>query len=275
MSKFLDKEIKVLDKGFVRLVDYFGSDNRIVQAARTSYGKGTKTVQEDEALIRYLFRHEHTSPFEMNEILLHCKMPIFVARQWVRHRTASINEISGRYSIMKDEFYVPNSWRKQSKDNKQGSEATDEIDNEFVNTIYDHSCKTAFYDYEKMLQIGVGKEMARMNLPLSTYTEFYWKIDLKNLLHFLKLRLDAHAQYEIRVYAKAIAEIVNDLFPITFQAFIDYQLNAMRFSKQELNCLYEMFKDKDVNMDSIIEKNISNKLEQKEFKNKFKSLIGM
>lgn len=271
------EEIKVLDHGFVRLVDSMGTDSRIVQAARVSYGKGTKTVNEDEQLIRYLFRHEHTSPFEMCEVLIHCKMPMFVARQWIRHRTASVNEVSGRYSEVKDEYYLPESWRKQSKNNKQGSEETDEIDLIHTHMLYQNSCTGAFQVYNELLENNVGKEMARMNLPLSTYTEWYWKIDLKNLLHFLKLRLDSHAQYEIRVYAEAIAQIVKELFPVTWKAFEDYQLKSIRFSKQELAVLKLIDLEQIPELETLMkvwetENGTINKLEVIEFKEKLNNL---
>lgn len=277
MSEYLNKQIKVLDKGHITLIDYMGSDEEICESARVSYGidRKERTKTQNEDLIRYLYRHEHMSPFEMAQIKFAMKLPIFVARQLIRHRTASINEISGRYSIMKNEYYKPDDWREQSKDNKQGSIISDNIDTQLVDILYDSSCETSFYNYDKLLNSNVGKEMARMVLPLSTYTEWYWSCDLRNILHMLKLRLDSHAQYEIRAYAKVIAEIIRSLYPMTYQAFADYDLCSGKFSKQELNCIYEMLKDKNIEINSIIEKNISNKLEQKEFKEKFKTLLKL
>ena len=194
----LDKEFKVLNSGFVRLVDYMGNDSRIVQSARVSYGEGTKTVREDGALIDYLLRHEHTSPFEQVILTFHIKMPIFVARQWIRHRTARVNEISGRYSIMKDEFYVPaeEDVAKQSTDNKQGR-SEEKPDASFVQSVIlslKNGQKAAYGDYMQLVESKTARELARVNLPLSLYTEMYWQIDLHNLFHFLRLRLEAHAQ---------------------------------------------------------------------------------
>ena len=197
------------DKGFVRLVDYMGGDHSIVQSARVSYGSGTKSVREDKGLINYLLRNWHTSPFEQVQMTFHCKMPIFVARQWVRHRTARLNEVSGRYSIMTDEFYVPDEARVQfqSLDNKQGS--GDSMPADYAKRMVDEiggDQKQLYSHYEEMVEQGMARELARINLPLSLYTEWYWQIDLHNLFHFLRLRLDPHAQYEIRVYAEAMAE---------------------------------------------------------------------
>ena len=190
----LDKEHSVLDKGFVRLVDYLGGDARIVQAARVSYGEGTKSVREDAALIDYLLRHKHTSPFEQVILTFHLKMPIFVARQWIRHRTARLNEISGRYSVMKDEFYAPEPGRvqKQSQANKQGStgEVPRELQSQVVRTLQNDQ-STAYSHYQDLLDDDIARELARINLPLSLYTEMYWQIDLNNLFHFLRLRMDS------------------------------------------------------------------------------------
>ncbi len=222
-ENLLDKEIKVLNKGFVRLVDYMGGDARIVQSARVSYGDGTKSVREDAALISYLLRNEHTSPFEQVVLTFHVKTPIFVARQWVRHRTARMNEISGRYSVMADEFYVPDGGdiRPQSKTNKQGrsDEAIcEQAKIEFLQTL--QSDQAALYErYEKYIGEDIARELARVNLPLSLYTQFYWQIDLHNLFHFLKLRLDAHAQKEIRVYGEALAVCARAVAPVAFAAF--------------------------------------------------------
>jgi thymidylate synthase (FAD) len=240
----LDKEIKVLDKGFVRLVDYLGGDARIVQAARVSYGAGTKTVREDRGLIHYLMRHRHTSPFEQVILTFHCKMPIFVARQWVRHRTARLNEISGRYSVLKDEFYVPelDQVRKQSAVNRQGRD-DEPLDAETAGRLIEkmREEQAALYaHYEKMLEEGVARELARANLPLSLYTEWYWQIDLHNLFHFLTLRLDAHAQYEIRVYAQALAVCAKAVAPMAYEAFEEYALCGGRFSRTEMAALRAM-----------------------------------
>lgn len=238
-------EIKVLDKGLVRLVDWMGDDSAIAQAARVSYGKGTKTVHEDEGLIRYLMRHYHTTPFEMVQFKFHIKAPIFVIRQWHRHRMWSYNEYSGRYSEMKDEFYIPKEEHvtKQNPDNKQGG-TSEQID-----------CKSIFHDdetwndqfsanqqyshswYKRYLDTGMRKELARINLPVSNYSEMYACVDLHNLFHFLKLRLDSHAQYEIRVYAEAIAEIIKKIIPISYKAFEDYVLNAVRFTGKDIEAL--------------------------------------
>jgi thymidylate synthase (FAD) len=207
----LDKEFPVLDKGFIRLVDYMGGDARIVQSARVSYGDGTKTVREDEGLIDYLLRHQHTSPFEQVSLTFHVKLPIFVARQWIRHRTARVNEISGRYSIMKDECYIPAAEDVcfQSNDNKQGrsTEAVPEETVQAVRAQLERTQKQAFGDYNALIEQDIARELARINLPLSTYTEWYWQIDLHNLFHFLRLRCDSHAQKEIRVYAEVMLEI--------------------------------------------------------------------
>jgi thymidylate synthase (FAD) len=238
------KEIKCLDKGFVRLVDYMGSDSAIVQAARVSYGEGTKTIREDRGLIRYLMRHSHTSPFEMVEFKFHVKLPIFIARQWIRHRTANVNEYSGRYSEMKDEFYIPEiqDIRLQSKMNRQGRDETalpiDEANE--VKSLLENSQRHSFSEYIGMLDKNVARELARINLPLSTYTEWYWKIDLHNLFHFLRLRLDEHSQYEIRVYALAIAEMVKNIVPLAYEAFEDYSLFAKRFSAPEMKILKKL-----------------------------------
>lgn len=238
----LDKEFPCLNVGFVRLVDYMGGDESIVQAARVSYGKGTKTVNEDRGLIRYLMRHTHTTPFEMVELKFHVKLPIFIARQWIRHRTANVNEYSGRYSVMKDEFYVPDNEaiHYQSKRNKQGREG--EVPSELrqrVLEILTQSQRQMYDEYSHLLEDDIARELARVNLPLSLYTEWYWKIDLHNLFHFLNLRMDTHAQYEIRVYANALAEITKQVVPIAWEAFEDYALKAERFSRLEMCILRE------------------------------------
>lgn len=233
----IDQEIKVLDKGFVRLVDYLGGDERIVQSARVSYGAGTKTVRQDRGLIHYLMRNEHTSPFEQVLLTFHCKMPIFVARQWVRHRTARLNEISGRYSIMKDEFYLPQTseMRGQSGDNKQARgdvKLPDPLVEKMLKEMEDDQA-VVYAHYEQMLEGGLARELARTNLPLSLYTEWYWQIDLHNLFHFLRLRMDAHAQYEIRVFAEAMATCAKAVSPLAYEAFEEHVLNGVRFSRKE------------------------------------------
>lgn len=231
----IDQELPVLDKGFVRLVDYMGGDERIVQAARVSYGSGTKSFRQDKGLINYLIRNEHTSPFEQVVLTFHTKMPIFVARQWVRHRTARLNEISGRYSIMKDEFYVPDpgQMRGQSDDNKQAR--SDEVVSGAADMIAEmQQDQRHIYDhYTGMVEQGLAREIARANLPLSLYTEWYWQMDLHNLFRFLALRMDSHAQYEIRVYAEAMARCAQAVAPLAYDAFEEHILNSVRFSRQE------------------------------------------
>jgi len=242
LKQFADPHnpVKVLDQGFVYLVDVMGTDSSIVQAARVSYGDGTKKVREDRGLLRYLLRKHHTSPFEMCEIKFHCRMPIFVARQWVRHRTASLNEMSARYSALPADFYVPEPERvqAQAQNNKQGSGDTLEpaVVDSFLEMNRD-SARVAFEAYQRALGHNVARELARIVTPVSTYTEWYWKMDLHNLLHFLRLRLDPHAQYEIRVFAEAIAEIVKAWVPLTWEAFEDYRLNSMYLSRQEIEGL--------------------------------------
>lgn len=260
MSKenLIGKEIKCLDHGFVRLVDVMGDDGSIVQAARVSYGAGTKTVNEDRGLIRYLMRHKHTTPFEMVEFKFHIKLPIFIARQWIRHRTANVNEYSGRYSIMKDDFYLPDvdQIRPQSENNKQGR-SDETFSEEKANAIREKLGsvqKELYTEYESLLGEELARELARINLPLSNYTEWYWKIDLHNLFHFLRLRIDSHAQYEIRVYGEAMAEIVKEIVPHAWKAFEDYSLNSANFSKPELNAVKKLLqgqKVEDLDLDEI------------------------
>ena len=245
-SPFLDSilghSFPLLDHGFVRVIDYMGDDNAIVQMARTSYGAGTTAISDDRGLIRYLMRHAHTSPMEGCEIKLHLKMPVFVARQWIRHRMASLNEISGRYSVMKDEFYVPERDRlgRQSKTNKQGTGDGYGIDQQtsILKLLIDNAIGS-FDLYENLCDedTDLARELARINLPLSTYTEFYWKIDLHNLLHFLKLRCDSHAQYEIRVYADVIATLISQWVPHAHEAWVDYKRDAVTFSRMEIELL--------------------------------------
>ncbi|MFD2739013.1 FAD-dependent thymidylate synthase [Sulfitobacter aestuarii] len=249
MEAHLYKALPVLDHGFVRVIDYMGDDAAICQAARVSYGKGTKSVQNDEGLIRYLMRHWHSTPFEMCEIKLHVKLPVFVARQWIRHRTANVNEYSARYSILDREFYIPtpDHVNAQSVVNNQGrggvlqgAEAARvlEILKADSNRAYDH--------YEEMIsqdgQDGLARELARMNLPANVYTQWYWKVDLHNLFHFLRLRADAHAQYEIRVYADAICKVVADWVPAAYGAFEDYRLGGATLSGKALDCVRRMLK---------------------------------
>lgn len=239
----LDQEIKVLDKGFVRLVDYMGGDERIVQAARVSYGAGTKSYRQDRGLINYLIKNWHTSPFEQVQLTFHTKMPVFVARQWVRHRTARLNEISGRYSVMKDEFYVPEPEHVsfQSESNKQGRGDTLPLDQaqEVIQLMEDEQ-RGIYANYQKMLEMGVARELARSDLPLSMYTEWYWQIDLHNLFHFIRLRLDPHAQYEIRVYAEALATCAKAVAPLAFEAFEEHILGSITFSRAEAAALTSM-----------------------------------
>ena len=233
----LYKAHEVLDHGFIRVIDYMGNDAAIVQAARVSYGAGTKKVNDDSGLIRYLMRHWHSTPFEMCEIKLHVKLPIFVARQWIRHRTANVNEYSARYSIMDREFYIPQPEHlaAQSTVNHQGRGAVLQgAEAARVLEILKSDASRAFDHYEDMLsqdgQQGLARELARMNLPANTYTQWYWKVDLHNLFHFLRLRADAHAQYEIRVYAEAIAKVVADWVPVAFVAFEDYRMGGVALS---------------------------------------------
>jgi len=231
--------IECLDHGFVRLVDYMGDDSAIVQAARVSYGAGTKKMRQDRGLIRYLLRHRHTTPFEMCEIKLHVKLPIFVARQWIRHRTANVNEISARYSVLDNEFYLPSPEHLavQSTNNKQGrGEALTEAQSAMVLEMLKRDATQAYQTYSELLgeEVGLARELARMNLPVNWYTQWYWKVDLHNLLHFLALRMDAHAQYEIRVFADAIGSLVQDWVPHVWEAFQDYRMGGAFFSRQEL-----------------------------------------
>ncbi|MBN2088528.1 FAD-dependent thymidylate synthase [candidate division KSB1 bacterium] len=270
-AEIIGKAFPCLDHGFVRLVDYMGSDEAVVQAARVSYGEGTRKLREDRGLIRYLMRHQHTTPFEMVEFKFHCKMPIFVARQWIRHRTASVNEYSLRYSKAINEFYLPESetLNLQSETNKQGRSAAS-VDYQLQKQILDlikTGTEHAWQDYEKLEATGLSRELARINLPLSLYTEWYWKIDLHNLLHFLKLRLDEHAQYEIRVFASAIAEIIKIVTPIAWEAFEDYVLKAMTFSREELFLLTQILRlEQDpTNQTKLIESSKLSKREIDEF----------
>ena len=250
LERILYTPIPLLDHGFLRVVDYMGSDSAIVQAARVSYGSGTRRVSDDRGLIRYLMRHRHTTPFEMCEIKLHVKLPIFVARQWIRHRTANVNEYSARYSILDREFYIPHAevTSSQSRLNRQGrGEPLSAADAARVQKLLTEDANRAHDHYEELLNEGpsgerldgsrgqLARELARMNLTLNYYTQWYWKIDLHNLLNFVLLRIDAHAQYEIRVYAEALLEqIVKPWVPLAYAAFCDYRLNAGTFSAAAL-----------------------------------------
>ena len=233
----LDREYPVLNKGFVRLVDYLGGDQRVVEAARVSYGAGTRSYREDAGLIDYLMRNGHSSPFEQVVLTFHIKLPIFVARQWVRHRTARLNEISGRYSVMKDEFYLPQpeDLALQSGDNKQGraGEALDAAQAEEFRAAFASEQKRAYTAYASMIDAGLARELARINLPLSLYTEWYWQIDLHNLFHFLELRLDAHAQKEIRLYACTLFDLARKAAPLCCESFERHILGGLRFSREE------------------------------------------
>jgi len=235
--------IPVLDHGFIRVVDYMGDDSAIVQAARVSYGAGTKSVRDDEGLIRYLMRQRHSTPFEMCEIKLHVKLPIYVARQWIRHRTANVNEISGRYSVLDAEAHTPAAEEiaAQSTSNRQGRGAAlpPEAAAQAAETLR-AGAALAFSDYEALLAAGVAREQARITLPLSAYTQWYWKIDLHNLFHFIALRADSHAQSEIRAYADALSDIVADWVPLAWAAFRDYRLEAATLSGPALRVLRRM-----------------------------------
>ena len=247
LEKILYEAIPVLDHGFVRVIDYMGDDTSIVQSARVSYGKGTKQVSTDSGLIKYLMRHRHSTPFEMCEIKYHVKLPIFVARQWIRHRTANVNEYSARYSILDKEFYIPEKEHlaAQSKDNRQGrgSLINGKQADEILNMLKEDAQKN-YDDYEKMInekydgtvidekKQGLARELARMNLTLNAYTQWYWKTDLLNLLNFLSLRADSHAQYEIRAYADAMVDSLKRWVPITYEAFMDYRVGAMELSSK-------------------------------------------
>jgi thymidylate synthase (FAD) len=257
MEGHLYKVIPVLDHGFVRVIDYMGDDAAIVQAARVSYGRGTKAVQNDEGLIRYLMRHWHSTPFEMCEIKLHVKLPVFVARQWIRHRTANVNEYSARYSILDREFYIPapEHLAAQSTVNNQGRGAVLEGDEAArVLDMLRGDAMRAYDHYEDMLsqdgQQGLARELARMNLPANIYTQWYWKVDLHNLFHFLRLRADAHAQYEIRVYADAICEVVKDWVPYAWKAFEDYRMGGVTLSSKAIDCVRRMLQGEKVTQET-------------------------
>jgi thymidylate synthase (FAD) len=255
LEKVLYEAISVLDHGFIRVIDYMGDDTSIVQSARVSYGKGTKKVSTDEGLIRYLMRHWHSTPFEMCEIKYHVKLPIFIARQWIRHRTANVNEYSARYSILDKEFYIPakEQLSAQATNNRQGRGdlITGEQADDVLKILKDDAART-YDNYEKMLnerfdgtiidekKSGLARELARMNLTLNSYTQWYWKTDLLNLMNFLFLRGDSHAQYEIRVYAEKMLETVKKWVPITHAAFLDYRVGAAHLSSKGLKIVKSM-----------------------------------
>ena len=292
-EKWLGEVIPVLDHGFIYLVDYMGNDQSIEQAARVSYGRGTRKISQTRELIRYLLREEHTGPFEMVEHKYHAKMPLFVARQWVRHRTASLNEMSGRYSILDKEFYIPENdvIGSQSSKNRQGRGKV--FDLEQANKVKELLIEDALgnYDhYEYMLNDdGTGKpkdpsrdmlarELARMDLTLNFYTQWYWKIDLHNNFHFLKLRMEPHAQWEIRQYANAMSKIIKDSVPIAWEAFVDYQLEALKITKPETKAIEMLLRDKKISFteDEVLQVfrkiGIANKREGKEFVEKLDKL---
>ena len=265
LESILYDAIPVLDHGFVRVVDYMGDDSSIVQAARVSYGKGTKKVSTDEGLIKYLMRHWHSTPFEMCEIKYHVKLPIFIARQWIRHRTANVNEYSARYSILDKEFYIPakEQLSAQSTINRQGRGdlITGNQADEVLKILKDDATRT-YGNYEKMLnerfdgttidegKAGLARELARMNLTLNSYTQWYWKTDLLNLLNFLFLRADSHAQYEIRVYAETMLDTVKKWVPITHSAFLDYRVGAVHVSAKGKKVIQQMAKGEKVSFES-------------------------
>ena len=247
----------VLDHGFVRVIDYMGDDSAITQAARVSYGKGTKKVTNDEGLIRYLMRHWHSTPFEMCEVKLHVKLPVFVARQWIRHRTANVNEYSARYSILDREFYIPapEQLAAQSTINNQGRGEVLQGEEAARVLEYLKGDAARCYDhYAEMIsddgQQGLARELARMNLPSNIYTQWYWKVDLHNLFHFLRLRADSHAQYEIRVYADAICKVVADWVPAAYGAFEDYRLGGAQFSGKGMDVVRRMIKGEAVTQET-------------------------
>ena len=265
LEKILYEALPVLDHGFVRVIDYMGDDSSIVQSARVSYGKGTKKVSTDEGLIKYLMRHWHSTPFEMCEIKYHVKLPIFIARQWIRHRTANVNEYSARYSILDKEFYIPSKdhLAAQSTSNRQGRGNL--IDGKQANDILNILKKDAeqtYDNYELMLNErfdgttinennrGLARELARMNLTLNTYTQWYWKTDLLNLMNFLRLRADHHAQYEIRVYADIMLDTVKKWAPITYDAFMDYRVGGTEVSAKGKVIIQKLIKGENINADS-------------------------
>ncbi len=261
LEDILYEPIPVLDHGFIRVVDYMGDDSAIVQAARVSYGKGTRQISNDRGLIRYLMRHRHTTPFEMCEIKFHVKLPVFVARQWIRHRTANVNEYSARYSILDREFYIPapEQLAAQSATNRQGrGDVLEGAEAARVLQLLQDDAAQCYAHYEEMLnedadgnvrdpgRHGLARELARMNLPLNVYTQWYWKIDLHNLLHFLSLRADRHAQYEIRVYAEAMLDVTRRWMPIACEAFEDYVVGGVQLSRTGIAIVRRMLGGEDV-----------------------------
>ena len=259
LEKVLYKSFKALDHGFVRVIDYMGNDSSIVQAARVSYGKGTKQLNQDKNLINYLLSHRHSTPFEMNEIKFHVKLPIFVARQWIRHRTANVNEYSARYSILDNEFYIPNSkeLKPQSKTNNQGrSGDLDENEKKMYMRLLRENSQDSFQKYNFLLnqnddeakpdqeRQGLTRELSRIVLPLNSYTQWYWKIDLHNLMHFLALRFDEHAQYEIRVYAEIMMNLMKKWVPLTYEAFLKNRLDSLVLSSEAIKFIKNKFHGK-------------------------------
>ncbi|RZI45413.1 FAD-dependent thymidylate synthase [Candidatus Finniella inopinata] len=257
LEEILYHALPVLDHGFIRVVDYMGDDAAVVQAARVSYGRGTKKKTEDQGLINYLMRHRHSTPFEMCEIKLHVKLPIFVARQWIRHRTANINEYSARYSILDKEFYIPSPdhLAAQSSNNRQGR--ADVLQGEYAQKVLDmlrQDAEQTYQNYEYLLneddqdptRPGLARELARMNLPVNFYTQWYWKIDLHNFMHFLSLRADAHAQYEIRVYADVMLDILKRWVPHTYEAFTDYRMGGATLSGKALTVVRQLMNGQSV-----------------------------
>ena len=265
LEKILYEAIPILDHGFIRVIDYMGNDTSIVQAARVSYGKGTKQVSTDSGLIKYLMRHWHSTPFEMCEIKYHVKLPIFIARQWIRHRTANVNEYSARYSILDKEFYLPKKEHlaAQSKNNRQGRGEVLEGEqaNKVLSLLRDDAERT-YDNYETMLnerydgsvvdenEHGLARELARMNLTLNTYTQWYWKTDLLNLMNFLRLRADSHAQYEIRAYADAMLDTLKSWVPITYDAFLDYRVGGTEVSSKGKLLIQKLIKGEKIDMES-------------------------
>ena len=276
LEKILFEAIPVLDHGFIRVIDYMGDDSSIVQAARVSYGKGTKQVSTDSGLIKYLMRHWHSTPFEMCEIKYHVKLPIFIARQWIRHRTANVNEYSARYSILDKEFYLPSqeNLAAQSKINRQGrGEVLEGEQAEQVLSLLKNDAETTYKNYEKMLnqkydgstidenKAGLARELARMNLTLNTYTQWYWKTDLLNLMNFLRLRVDPHAQFEIRAYAEVMLDSLKRWVPITYDAFMDYRVGGTEVSSEGKLIIKKLLKGDQVKItDSKLSKREWNEL---------------
>ena len=253
---------------FVRLVDSMGTDESIVQAARVSYGAGTKSVSDDRALIRYLMRHKHNTPFEMVEFKFHIRAPIYVARQWLRHRTASVNEMSARYSIIPDEYFLPDGLRKQAQSRGQGGEEPFGDGGSNLLAKQKSSCDLAFHVYDELIEKGASRELARAHLPQCTFTEFYWKIDLHNLLHFLALRMDDHAQKEIRDLAYKIYDLIKTIVPVTCEAFEDFRLGAVTLSRLEVAHVRDIIRDPM----SAKWRTIPGKGENQEFQEKLKVL---